>query len=111
MAPAALAMPFELSCSSFLQKRLHGCRQTPTASPAVKDPPPAPHSPSSMGGNLRGHSGSTGAPQGSSSGGGVIRPQARSWRKGLSSQVGPGRGLNCLHPEQDLTAGVGNQRS
>eukprot|EP00891_Asterochloris_glomerata_P005319 jgi/Astpho2/5319/Aster-x0673 len=60
--------------------------QTPSASPALKDPFPAPHSPSSMGGNLRGHSGSTGAPQGSSSGG-VIRPQARSWRKGLSSQA------------------------
>ena len=90
VALAASAMRFALSCSAFLLRRLHGCRQTPTASPALKEPPPAPHSPSSMGGNLRGHSGSTGAPQGSSSGG-VIRPQARSWRKGLSSQVGPGR--------------------
>ena len=90
VALAAWAMRSKLSCSVFMLRRLHKCRQTPTASPALKEPLPAPHSPSSMGGNLRGHSGSNGAPQGSS-GGGVIRPQARSWRKDLSSQVGLGR--------------------
>ncbi len=90
VAPAASALRHRLSCSVLLLRHMYECRQIPSASPALKDPFPAPHSPSSMGGNLRGHSGSTGAPQGSSSGG-VIRPQARSWRKGLSSQVGPGR--------------------